>query len=610
MILVALNFNGGSGGGSDTPSVLKTMVCGDVADAMSRLLLSRGLFSVHPLLKIFNGGKPLEPLEDDKLLPPAEVVIDALFQDRFKEEPKGEGLLVVHLDELWQLKKQMKKEIGGDPVPVDKLEDTQSKVNSLVKDFISVLLEYSFQNQQKKGRYILPVVSHTCPDNDLLENRQRDQTLYSPKGVHLFPFSMEQSIELLRRKREQIFRLRLDENRKRGLSQLEMKEINWKEWENIVALAGGHPSLLLNCFPVLLNPMADAGHTPTSEGSMMTNLLTNTRVQSFKETIDGLGKKEMQRFLTDTLLRAQVRVQKHQAILGVGVGWFQPVRDEWDARTKQYHTVGLVSAPFPIIVTMMGACEDGRFSEIGRALDPTTGSYPPTKAMEYFSALAVLLRYMKSIDLWKTFTTGNAFSIVENEKEDFFTVWPISNQAVTDFGGKLSMKKILGQVKLKEPGKHTTQSLAEVMAMAWNVGARVKARTLTGKVHAYWASSRKAQSKKTLQLLVHAFRVAMTGTVTKKAAEEAIVQKLKEGDAELENVDEVLKSEEVLKDEGETKAGKKRALDVRHYIKYLNTMTPDDNYEFSCVGPQCKKQGDSVLPLSDLLPEGIFAGWT
>ena len=53
MSLVGLNFNGGAGGGSDTDSVIETILDEGVDVAMSRLLLSRGLFGVRPQMKIF-----------------------------------------------------------------------------------------------------------------------------------------------------------------------------------------------------------------------------------------------------------------------------------------------------------------------------------------------------------------------------------------------------------------------------------------------------------------------------------------------------------------------------------------------------------------------------
>ena len=595
MSLVGLNFSGGTGGGSDTDSVIETILDGGVDVAMSRLLLSRGFFGVHPQMKIFNHDVPLP----DPSLPTVHVVIEALFQDRFPADPVCQGLLVVHLDELWQLKKQMHARLRRNPNIM--AGECKPMVDGLVKRFISILLEYSFENYVM-GRYILPVVSHTCPDNDLLENRKHDQTLYSPTGLLLFPFSVEQSIELLRCRRAELSQ----PSRKRNLDGEEIseewEEINWDGLKSIVALAGGHPSLILNCFPALLQPEGVSVQT-TSMGSMVSDLMTNNRVRSFGQTVAQLAreakqakqekdKKAIEEFLTDCLLCRVVPAEKHEEILRRGAGWFRPTCDEHTGERISTH--GLVSTPFPIMVLLMRACHS--FKEIGGALDPRKKDYAPTKAMEFVSALAVLLRRMGSVGLWKTFTTVKAFEAVQAESKNFFSVWPISNQAVVDFGGKLGEWKILGQTKMQEPGKeHTTQSLAEVMEMAWKIGHKVKTKPkpLAGKVHAYWVSSQKAQSQKTLQCLVHAFRVAMSGTITKKEAERRLNEE----------------AEEMEVAEGMVEEKRKKAVDVRLFIGLLNRMTPDNNYKFTYIGPNCAKQDDSILPLRDLLPEGIFAGW-
>ena len=106
-------------------------------------------------------------------------------------------------------------------------------------------------------------------------------------------------------------------------------------------------------------------------------------------------------------------------------------------------------------------------------------------------------------------------------------------------------------------------------------------------------SSRKAQSQKTLQRLVRAFRVAMSGTITKEEAELRLN----------EEAEEMEVAEGMVEDERE------EGVDVHLFIGLLNRMTPNDNYKFTYIGPNCAKQDDSILPLSDLLPEGIFAGW-
>jgi hypothetical protein len=93
MSLVALNFNGGTGGGSDLIQDKNTTA----EKAMWRLLWSRGLLGVHPDMLFLTGVQV-----PDQSLPPVNQVLDALFLDRFTT-PSGQGLLVVHLDELWLL---------------------------------------------------------------------------------------------------------------------------------------------------------------------------------------------------------------------------------------------------------------------------------------------------------------------------------------------------------------------------------------------------------------------------------------------------------------------------------------------------------------------------
>lgn len=516
-------------------------------------------------------------------LPNANLVLDALFEDRFPKTPVGEGLLVVHLDEMWQLKKRLHHELKTDGVT--KEDQRKKDVDTLVKRFISILLECSFRNY-KKGRCVLPVVSHTYPDNGLLQNRVRDATLYSPTALPLLPFSLKQSVELLKRRRERLIREE-ELSRKRKFAGEEVVE-------KCAALAGGHPSLLLKSFPALDQPSGVYPHF-TSEASMTSNLMTSIRMKTFGESINNLERKAnaenkdfIGQFLTDCFLRKVVEVEEHQRILECGVGWFQPARNSVTGAFTA--TEGRVSAPFPILVMLMLASVP--FQEIGSALNPLAEGYSPTKVMEHVSAVAVLLRLTGSMHKWKTFRGGDAFQKVQAVQDDFFLVWPIKNQAVTSFGGKFSGWKHIGQSKMGEAGASTTQGHREVMAMAWRIGSRVRAGTLTGKVHAYWVSSPKAQPTENLKNLVHAFRVAMSGTITEKDAQKTI------------------RSSKAADVEEEGKKGKKQtALDVRDYIEYLCKQRVNDDFKFTYIGPGCVKHDDSVLPLSDLLPNGIFAAW-
>eukprot|EP00978_Attheya_sp_CCMP212_P016955 scaffold44843_cov35-Attheya_sp.AAC.1 len=82
----------------------------------------------------------------------------------------------------------------------------------------------------------------------------------------------------------------------------------------------------------------------------------------------------------------------------------------------------------------MQHCADDKYSVIGTALNPRAVGFSPTKAMEYVSALAVLLYRTRSIDLWRGCASKDAFTLVEDATEEFFTVWKMENQAVLDFG--------------------------------------------------------------------------------------------------------------------------------------------------------------------------------
>ena len=563
MTLVALNFNGGSGGGSDTSLITSSTTT--AVTAMSRLLLSRGLFSTPPsMLFVTRTGQPVP----DSSLPGVTEVIDALFADRFKDpsgKHTGEGLLVVHLDELWLLKEK-RDEIW-------------------IRDFIAVLLEYTLQHSNK-GRYILPIVTHTCPDNNLLLNPDFNNNLFSPKSLQLHPLTLPQSMEILRWKRNNVGR------------GPHADDIDWHSWENAVALAGGHPGLLLQCFNSLTDNNRGVELNASTEAAVCVGLMSTERMKKFSSSVAALkqkpnGRSTMVNFVTDCLLLKAVPFATHATCLRIGLGWFDPS-----------HTRGIsgrVSSPFPLLIHIMANCDDGKYSTIGTALDPLAPGFSPTKAMEYVSALAVLLNRSKSIDLWRDCAAMDAFSLVERATEDFFTVWKLGNQAVLDFGGLLSGWKILGQSKMQEPGTQTTQALSEVLDAAWKIGNRVRAKDLTGKLHAYWVSSRRSQKMSMLQMrfLIHSFRVAMSGIVSKADAIESIRQEKREA--------------------GITDP----TTNVYDLMKFLQGKRVSDDHRFTYVGNIiAEKAGDgkkkvkesdcddgSLLQISDLLPKGVFAGW-
>ena len=543
MSLVALNFNGGTGGGSDLSSVQETTL---PTNAMSRLLLSRGLFGVHPDMQFLTGSRM-----SDESLPPLQQVIDALFLDRFSD-PSGEGLLVVHLDELWLLKK--------------------IKEDQWIKDFICSLLEYSVKSSSG-GRYVLPVVTHTCPDNNLLLNPEFKSNLYAPKSLCLYPFSLKQSVDL-------IAHLRCE-----SVGDAE-GNIDLPRWEKVIALAGGHPSLLVGSFHLLTNQVI-VEHNPTTESAVCMALVANEKMQRFEKSIKNLTSEDAADFIQDCLLLRDVKFEKHSKCLNSGIGWFQP---------NENGTTGRVSTPFPVLVSLMAWCSDQKFSNIAAALNPSAAGFSPTKAMEYVSALAVVLHRTRSIDSWRSCPLHDAFQALEKSTDDFFTVWKLPNQAVLDFGGIHDGWKILGQSKMQEPGADTAQALKEVLDMAWRIGDRVKKNKLSGKLHAYWVSSRKAQKISQLRKLICACRVAMSGILSKAEATQ-----------QLERYEE--------------------KLNVSKFIDLLASMNTNPDYLFTYVGDITvdniadDRNGDrtkkartadvdgSILNMEDLLPKGVFAAW-
>jgi hypothetical protein len=561
MSLVALNFNGGSGGGSDTPLITSPSTTPDIA--MSRLLLSRGLFCTAPgLTFVTRTGQPVH----DDALPNVTTVIDALFADRFKDpngNQSGEGLLVVHLDELWLLKER--------------------RDDYFIRDFISILLNYTY-GHSKQGRYVLPIVTHTCPDNNLLLNPKFNSSLFSPRSLQFHPLTLSQSIEILRWTR----------NNSGGGRHAD--DIKWASWENAVSLAGGHPGLLLQSFKILTNANRPVELNPSTEVAVCCALVSTERMEKFSLSIAALkleeaGTETIIDFVTDCFLLKEVSSSRHSTCLRIGLGWFVPGRIGGGVS-------GRVSSPFPLLVHMMANCGDGKYSSIGTALDPLAPGFTPTKAMEFVSALAVLLNRTKSIDLWSDRPGIDAFSLVEQATEDFFTVWKLSNQPVLDFGGLLSGWKILGQSKMQEPGTQTTQALGEVLDAAWKIGKRVHEKRLTGQLHAYWVSSRRSQKMSQMRFLIHSFRVAMGGKISKVDAVEKIRRRKKAAGA----VNPTVNVNDLMNFLQEEKASEK------HKFTYVGCIANEKSEDSKKKAKDSDCDG-SILHILDLLPLGVFAGW-
>jgi hypothetical protein len=186
--------------------------------AIARLLLSRGLFECKSDMTWLTNGKEFP----DDQLPNVEAIIDAVFESRFKD---GKGLLVVHLDEFSMLKEAkleyVRKKNDGKVIPEDELV-----VFNWLKGFVQTIGALTSPARQ---RYVISVMTHTSPAGRIMGEDRSTSCRYIP--LRLYPFTMEQSWDLLVSAR----------GCRRKLSTEEIQT-----WRPCVALAGGHPSLLLD----------------------------------------------------------------------------------------------------------------------------------------------------------------------------------------------------------------------------------------------------------------------------------------------------------------------------------------------------------------------------
>ena len=125
-----------------------------------------------------------------------------------------------------------------------------------IKDFLYVFLDKSMC-AAKKGFYILPIISHTVPNGDILGSQL---TKYRCLSLRLYPFSLQQSMQLLQLRRRQ-----------KGL---DCRAVTWELWKPVVALAGGHPGFLLDGFMSLLN-VGNVGLNPASVSIAVGALLSD-----------------------------------------------------------------------------------------------------------------------------------------------------------------------------------------------------------------------------------------------------------------------------------------------------------------------------------------------
>jgi hypothetical protein len=118
---------------------------------------------------------------------------------------------------------------------------------------------------------------------------------------------------------------------------LETEETNWFA---CVALAGGHPSLLLDCFGTLTRTSTPVFH-PATVGAAAVKLETNHRVAL--PLSDKVTAQRARDFVQDMLTSRVLDEGSHTEILDAGLAWFIP----------HPNRKGKVSAPFPYLLRLM-----------------------------------------------------------------------------------------------------------------------------------------------------------------------------------------------------------------------------------------------------------------
>jgi hypothetical protein len=354
----------------------------------------------------------------------------------------------------------------------------------------------------------------------------------------------------------------------------------WAGWNACIALAGGHPSLLLDCYRIITAQETLGAQTATVS-QIAVNLMTDKRVKKVKGL--SITPEAAKRFVTDVLATNVVNEEKHFEIFYAGAAWYAPKVDT--------ENEGLVSAPFPYLLQLLEIA-GGMYGVVANQLNPCQKDYDPTKAMEYIAALSVLLQIVGHTENWvngiETIPQRDmAIRSIREQQSPFISVWPCANEKATEFGGKVNIagdepfETIIGQVKMQKDGYETTQQHGEVMKLAWFIGKHVASGELTMPVHAVFVSSRRSQNHTNMRRLDHAFRVAMTGTLT-------------EGDATEKSKVEL----------------SRKKVDVRHVIEYLNTQEINgDLYKFTYVGRPVDRADQVTREMTELLPSGIFSSW-
>ena len=559
---IHMNFNGADGS-SDILSISRDSV--SPAEAVCRLLLGRGLFECNPSMKWVTPNLEFLP---DSMLPPTKAVVDAIFKDRFGD---GGGLLVVHLDELSMLLRarkrieKWKRKAGTDQhAAIEKDQDECDAEHA--GDWIKNLIErFASFTEPARRRFLVVVITHTSPSGRIMGEKTLSKVNYN--ALNLYPFTLAQSRALLNAERK-----------RNGIEPLSDKQ--WTGWKACVALAGGHPCLLMDCYRII-TAQQTAGAQTATVSHIAVNLMTDKRVTKVKSM--SITPEEAKFFVTDVLAKNLVKEEKHARILDAGVAWYAPKLDT--------ENEGFVSAPFPYLLLLMEKAAR-MYGVVAHQLNPCQKDYEPTKAMEFIAALGVLLQIVGHTEDWvngiETIPKRDmAIRSIRDHPKPFMSVWPCANEKATDFGGKVNFtgdepfEAIIGQVKMQKDGHETTQNHGEVMKLAWFIGKHVASGDLTMPVHAVFVSSRRSQKNTNMKSLDYAFRVAMTGCLTEEDA-------IKETKAELSD----------------------KKVDIRHVIQHLNTKEIEgDRYKFTYVGRPVDCTDQVTRGMTELLPSGIFSSW-
>lgn len=96
-------------------------------------------------------------------------------------------------------------------------------------------------------------------------------------------------------------------------------------WTPCVSLAGGHPSLLLDSFSVLLMKDEDAiVFQETVVQHATTKMVEHHRVKELSFDDGNVTHIEARNFVLDVLTRRQVQQSEHALLFDMGIAWFLP----------------------------------------------------------------------------------------------------------------------------------------------------------------------------------------------------------------------------------------------------------------------------------------------